>query len=137
MVGGRLSGKTGGGLTVSGATESSVDDSTLSPAAPLPDAPTVDTVVSAPFNFFDNSNIGTEMPPIPIGTEGEELFSTPLKDGAFISAPGSDLMVTFLGFLVISAVVDLAFEVGFTRTLAPVIVEAVEEDVAVVEKRAR
>lgn len=76
------------------------------------------------------------MPPIPIGTEGEEVFSTSLKDGAVISAPGRDLMVTFLGFLVLSAVVDLAFEVGLTRILAPVIVEAMEEDVAVVEKRA-
>ena len=132
MVGGRLSGRTGGGLTASGATESSADDCTLSPPAPLPEALTVDTVVSAPFSFLHNSNIGTEMPPIPIETEGEELFSTPLKDGAVIS--GSDLMLTFLGFLVVS---DLAFEACLTRTLAPVIVEAVEDDVEVVGKRAR
>ena len=130
MVGGRLSGKTGGGLTASGTTESSAEDCTLSPA--LPEAPTVDTVVSAPFSFPDNSNIGTEMPPIPIETEGEELFSTPLKDGAVIS--GGDLMLTFLGFLVVS---DLAFEACLTRTLAPVIVEAVEDNVEVVGKRDR
>ena len=130
MVGGRLSGRTGGGLTTSGTTESSADDCTLSPAPPLPEAPTVDTVVSAPFSFPDNSNIGTEMPPIPIETEGEELFSTPLKDGAVIS--GGDLMLTFLGFFVVS---DLPFEACLTRTL--VIVEAVEDDVEVVGKRAR
>ena len=70
------------------------------------------------------------MPPIPIETEGEELFSTPLKDGAVI--PGGDLMLTFLGFFVVS---NLPFEACLTRTL--VIVEAVEDGVEVVGKRAR
>ena len=112
--------------------------------APWPEALVAAVVVTlVPLSNLDSSNSGTEMPPIPIETEGAELSGTPLRD---VTVSGSDLMTanaeapsgfvtTFLGFLVVPAAdTGLALEACLTRGLVPT--GATEEGV-VAGKRVR